>query len=344
MKACIKCGIYFLLLSLLLPAAAPAQTHIFLPANLTRVRALALAGAVTSLEDNLSSISYNPANFTLYQEPKRFRFTLFLSPLMPGIIANNPEAFLGEPAQGNDGLVASILSLFKGIDFTLSSLEIGFQFGEPRILDLATYRDKNFLHADDLYKNHYESVVVRLRLAEQVSVGSSIHLMYFDTDSVGRRWKLATSYGVAMQPHRNVRFGVSVFTFPNEIRNYRMLLEQVFDEAINLGISYQTPWDTKIALDVRNVSVGQKGPREQYFMGIEQEFFKQIALRGGIQYHTEDGSFTFSTGAGLFNLNILHGRGGKFRTSNYAINYALVFKKYGNEKYFVHALNFMVRI
>ncbi|MDQ7065853.1 MAG: hypothetical protein Q9P90_16590, partial [candidate division KSB1 bacterium] len=322
-----------------------SQTHIFLPTNSSRVRSLGLGGAVASIEDDLGAITYNPANYTLYRENKGFRITFFFSPVTPYLIAKYKSSFFNMPSAEENVNVAAALAFFKAVNITVNSFEFGVQTGEPRYLDLDAYRgNKRFLHLNSVYANHFGSLIWRFRLAQQVSVGSSLHLLYWETDTHRRRWALAASYGVTLQPHQRVRFGVSLHTFPNDIRHYRMNLEEIEDEAISLGVSYRFPWNMLLTFDVRNVGMGMEGPREQYFGGVEQELFGQIALRGGVQYRSEEKEFSYSAGIGLINSNVFHGDAGKFKNSNYVINYAVIFKKINQETLFIHAFSLLLRI
>ncbi len=322
-----------------------SQTNIFLPTNSSRVRALGMGGAVASIEDDLGAIAFNPANYTLYRDPKGFRLTFFFSPLAPYLIAKDKQAFFDMPAAEENADWAAALSFIKAINVTINSFEFGIQTGEPRILDLDAYRNNaQFLHLNSVYANHFGSAVWRFRLAQQVSVGSSVHLLYWQTDTRRRRWAIAASYGVTLQPQPRIRFGVSLHTFPNDISHYRMNLEEIEDEAISLGISYQAPWRMLLAFDVRNVGMGMEGPREQYFGGIEQELFGQIAFRGGVQYRPETNEFTYTAGIGLLNSNLFHGEAGQFKNSNYLINYAVILKTINQERLFIHAFSVLLRI
>ncbi len=320
------------------------KQHIFLPVNMSRVRALGLAGAMVSLEDDLGAINFNPANFSLYREYKSFRLTFFLSPLAPYILAKQRDLFFGYSPDKRASQAATVLSLFKAINITIKSLDIGFQFGEPRILDLSRYQDRPFLHAVDVYQNQYQSVFFRWRLAQQVAVGSSLHLMYYVNPEGRRKWTIAATYGVTMQPHRRIRFGVNLHTFPNEISTYRNRLENIVDEAINLGLSYLTPWQSSISINVRNVGMSTEGPREQYLAAVEQEIFHQVALRGGVQYNIEENHFVYTMGVGLLNLNMFFGESGKFKNSNYALNYALIIDRRSEVVYYIHAFSFFLRL
>ena len=344
MKKTIACFLLLLASIASMPGEGLSQTHVILPSNIARIHALSLAGAATTLSDDLGGMTYNPAAYELYREQKRFRFTLFLSPLAPGIVYSKSDEFFAEPKPDKERNQATALSFIKGFNITFSSLAIGFLFLEPKLIASETYAGASTLHMNSVYKNHFNTMIVRLRVAKQVSVGATLNMLYFEGENGEREMRLASSYGVFMQPSRSLAVGVSLHSLPDEIANYRSFLEEIADEAINIGISYTTPWRTSFYIDVRNIGVGEKGPREKYITAVEHGFFGQVALRGGLQYHPEDKSFVYSAGIGLLNLNAFFPAKSAFQHSNYAINYSIVRKVLGSEVFFYHAFNLVFRI
>jgi len=342
-----KIAMHVLLLTAMIaivPEQGRGQTHVILPSNISRIRALSLAGAATALRDDLGAMTYNPAAYELYREPKRFRFTLFLSPLAPPTIYNQSEGFFGEPTETKLRNQAAALSFIKGFNLTYKSLAVGFLFLEPRLLASETYADAPILHMDSVYKNHCNMMLVRLRVARQVAVGATLNMLYSEAETGERERRWASSYGVFMQPSQSLAVGVSLHSMPNDVADYRSFLEEIADEAINIGIAYTAPWKTRFYVDVRNIGVGEGSPREKYLGAIEQEFFHQVALRGGVQYHPDDKSFVYSAGIGLLNLNAIFPAKSEFQHSNYAITYSIMRKEIGSQVFFYHAFNLTFRI
>lgn len=321
-----------------------SQTHVFLPGNISRVRAFGMAGAVNALEDDFGAAAYNPANYTFYGEPKSFRMTLLLAPVTPAVIVQDDTAFWGRQVSNREKIYSAVLSVLKAVNFSFNSIDVGFVFGEPLLMAVPSYERERFLHMRDVYDNHYDAMIIRIRLAEQVAFGASLHLIYLQNSAGKRIWKFASAYGVFMQPSRYLRFGVSLFSFANDATTSRLFLEELRSDAVNVGLTLATPSHFNASLDIRNLAVGNAGPREQYFLGLEQTIFGQIAIRGGSQYQIDSKSFTYTAGIGLFDLNVLFPQQNRFKHANFALNYAIISKKIVDRDYLLHAFSLNFRL
>lgn len=328
----------------MLPVLARSQTHIVLPVDISRVRSLGMASATNAVEDDLGALAFNPATYNLYQNLKRFRLTLFLSPISPGVLLQQPEEYFGERRRNGDKALAALLSLIRGVNVSVNSLDFGILLSEPRIRPLDEYASEGGAHLRGVFNNHYDSITARFRLAQQLSIGASVQLMFYPDSAGDRRQALGTSYGVYLIPQDGFQVGISYFSFPEKVRGYRNVLEGIYSDAINLGISYAAPWRFNVSLDLRNIAVGQGGPREMYFLGLEQELFAQVALRGGVQYRIEADTFAYSAGIGLLNMNnFLHSRQ-PFMHPNFALNYAVIFQRQAGQTRFIHAFQLLIRL
>ena len=74
-----------ILLLLLYSQICLAQDNYFATLNNVKSRTLAMGGAFTSMNDDLESVYYNPAAFTVYANKKNFRLTFFLNPISSAI-------------------------------------------------------------------------------------------------------------------------------------------------------------------------------------------------------------------------------------------------------------------
>lgn len=314
-----------------------------MPQNVSRVRALGMGSAYLAAMDDLPAASYNPASFALYRDSKNFRLTFFLAPAMPAVVAVENDAFWGKPVSTGQQIGMSALSLLKGVAVTFGRVDMGFVFLEPALLDSTFLRQEAF-HANSLFDNQYNTLVLRLRLAEQISIGASLHLSSY-RDRVGdQRTDLGATYGVLMRPKPFLRFGVSLYSAPKMAPDYRMLLDEFYTEGVNIGLSTDLPFSTTLNFDVRNVAVGQDSLTEIFLFGLEKRFWGQLALRGGLQYHTMGDDFVYAAGMSLLDLNILFARENRLAHNQFALNYAIMRRKLAAEPQFIHAVQLTIRL
>lgn len=321
-----------------------AQENIFLPMNASRIRAIGMAAAYQASRDDLATISYNPASFSLYDGAKNFRLTAFFSPTTPILISRNSTQFYDRTVEKKETIYASILSLIKALNITYKNLDFGFLIGEPAFRETAVIQGKQAFHVKSLYNNHYDTVYLRVKLAEQVSIGASVMLSYLDSEENQRDWGVSATYGITMQPNDYMRVGVSLFSAPTEFSQTREFLDEVYNDAISLGATFFTPWHTILGFDIRNLAVNQGGIGERFLVGIEQSVWGQIAIRTGVQYHPNEESFTHTFGLGFLNLNGLWGESGQFKHNDFAINYAFMRKRIMQVKYNIHAFSLQIRL
>lgn len=343
MKSSINSMLLLFLCFLATPCIAQSGKNMFLPLNASRLRALGLAGALQATRDDLASISYNPANYSLYRESKTFRVTLFFAPFTSALAGLYPDKFLGRAAQRNEGYYVAAASFLKGLDITFGSLNAGFLFGEPVFNFTRSQNETSGFHVNSLYSNHYNSFILRLKLADQVAIGASASLVYLQPEGSGRRWSLAASYGIAMQPNDHIRVGLSLLSASTEILHYREFLDEMYSDALNLGISVRMPGHFLLNFDLRNLTVTQEIQDEKYLLGLEKSFWKQLAVRAGVQFDPQDGFYTYSFGVGLLNFNKFYSDSRAFTHENYALNYVFIRRLVGSRFHSIHGLNFYIR-
>lgn len=317
-----------------------AQEHVYLPGNGSRIRALGMGAAFQAVRDDLAALSFNPANYDLYAETKAFRLTLFLSPITPVLIAMDDEAFFGRKAGEAERTYVLLASLIKGVNFTYKNLDVGLLIGEPLLTTLPEDAStRRFIHATRLYNNHYNALALRIKLAEQVAIGGAAYLVYFDDAGQRRQWDIGASYGITLQPSKKFGVGVSLFTAAVGITHSREFIDQIFNDAINVGVAYQPRNDFLLAVDVRNLGVGLESAGEMYLAGLEKSFFRQVALRFGVQYAAAADEISPTFGVSLIDLNTLWNRSRRFRHHNFALHYALIRKKMDGNFVYFHMFN-----
>lgn len=322
-----------------------AQEHVYFPFNTSKVRAFGLGGAVTALPDNFGASNYNPGNYDFYRTNDGFRFTMFISPLMPVLVLKYPDQFFGR-AKYNDNTkaYAAVLSLIKSVNFNFRSLNIGLNLGEPNFfVHPALAQSRQFINSSSIYWNHTNSLILNFKLADQVAIGAGLHLIYY-SEGNRRHFTYANTYGIMMQPKSFFRVGVNIFNIPKEVESIREIYEDISNEAISIGTALFFPLKTTLSFDVRNLALDGAAKREKYLVGLENQLVKHVAIRGGLKILDFASRPGYSFGIGLVNSNSYHGQRFKFNHNNYLVNYAVVFDTFQNKKYAIHSFSLTIHI
>ncbi len=322
---------------------AIAQEQVYLPLNSARLRALSLGGAANGLQDDLGALQTNPAAYSLYRENKDFRVTFFLSPLAPMIIAKRPMRFFEKSVSGFREHFTEFLALFKGVNITLRGFDFAVSLFEPAFIDSMFFNETDKLHLDSVYKSHFNTFAVRFRLAQEVSIGASLHVNYSSDESGVRKSGIGASYGVLLKPANSLNVGVSLFIAPEETPEYRMQLEGLGNESLNIGAAWFARKHLRFLFGLQNIAVSQDSLRETVHAGVEKLFFSQVALRGGIRYQPEENAISYSAGVGLLNLNRFWNPGNKFVHENFFLNYAVLRKELTGKTFYIHGFHVQLR-
>ncbi len=282
-----------------------------------RARSLSVGGAFVSIQDDLASLDFNPAGFSIAPISERTQVSLFLNPLGSLLIIKN---------QGNySDWITPVGWIVRGGGISFGKLNVGFLWGEETLNN-----EKSLARSDILDASFYEwqtnaSFGFSLALAPRVSIGMAGELFFRNIEK--KEVKFGYRYGIILHPRSNMSFGLCYFDLPNEYANDRMVLERIADETLNIGISY-SPWKPlTLMLDVRNVSDEGKGITREPHMGIEIIPFNHIALRGGYFRDRENNENTYSFGMGILNWNsILPGERSFFHPT-FGLNAAMVWQQ-----------------
>jgi hypothetical protein len=325
------------------------REHYFIAVSTLVARPLGMGGAFTAVNDDLAALLYNPASFTLYQDYRAHRLTVFLNPVAPVIALQKPEALFGRAYFTWEETAAAAAMLVKGMTLSLGSFEFGALFGEqspqperfsaPRVFDANGYLD-----------NQYNILAMRMRVAERVSLGGSLGLYYRSDVERGRRWGIGTSYGVQVRPSRRVAVGVSYITFPQMAPAYREEVERIVDGGVNFGVSVQSQFGTTVAVDFRNLGDENAATGElmrEAHLGVEQILLSHFALRAGIfrkRYENAENRYVLSAGLGLADANSFWPPKRRFSHSNWIMNYAVVAETLAGQRRFYHALSMIFRL
>jgi len=305
-------------------------------------RPMAMGGAFMAVEDNLPALLYNPANFVLFADPHANRFTVFLNPVGVGAALSKHEHLHGRK-EWRVNEAATALELFvRALAFGGQAYEFAALFGEESP-DPAIADRPQFLNAEHYASNQYSLVAGRVKFADRVAIGATAGL-YYQARATGRQWGVGFSYGVTLLSSRDLRIGVSYWSFPKDMTEYRLQRERIVHEAVNFGIAYKAPFGLLAAMDIRNVGEEAPLPGREFHFGVEQQLFKWLVWRAGYFRDRTDGLSHLSTGIGLIDQNLWRPQRLRLQGPDWAVQYALQFEKQGMQKIYTHALTFLIRL
>jgi len=328
----------------LLPEFSSAQETLFATFSTVKARPLAMGGAFTAIEDDMAAIPFNPAAYSLYGERHRHRFTFFFNPISPIVAGiDNRSLYSGKGSKADDVLL-SLGLLLKSISFSLSSLEIGLLLGEESLYPHNAFKRDQIYSVDGFRQNHSHSLIGRLKLAEQVSIGASASLMSAsETSAQERTQDVGISYGILLQPESGLRIGVFLADLPDSLDDKRLPVERIVDESLNVGVSYEFLRGSTLSLDVRNLGEERQEAVREFHAGFEQVLLSHVALRAG-WFRKSEGTHVYSWGLGIFDNNMLHSHERTFSHPNFALNYAFVYDSDEAEDAMLHLLSLYLRL
>lgn len=286
-----------------------------------------MGGAYTAVDDDLAALGYNPAAYFVNSDKDMQRVTFFFNPVSPLIGGiKNSDIFQGEGSKFDD-ILLSLGLLMKSVSISIESLQIGLLLGEQAINLPAEIATNNLFSVDGFRQNHYHSLITRWRLADKVSLGgmASLIVMSDPSDPLKRQSKLGISYGILLRPRENLNVGVSFFNFPDTLKQFRLPLERMVDESVNIGISYLLPTGSRFSVDLRDLGEESDDVFREFHFGFEQTLVSQLALRVGFFRKRREGN-VFSFGVGLFNgARLFNNSLNKY--DNFMLNYAFVYEE-----------------
>lgn len=301
-----------------------------------------MGGAYVAVEDNLAALLYNPATFILYREPPAHRFTFFANPVGFAAALYRPEDLFGRRGWHVQEIATALELLIRGVAFSSNAFEFVALVGEEAPSP-ALARRPEVLSTRHYGRNQYSLVAGRMRFAGRVAIGGSLGIYYRDSPA-SRRSGLGSSYGVTVLSSRNVRIGVSYWSFPAGMEDYRLEPERIVNEAVNLGIAYQTAFGLLMALDIRNLGEETQAPVREIHFGFEQKLLSWAAVRGGYVRNRLSGHDIITAGMALIDQNLWRPQSRRFQVPDWALNYALRFEQQGMARSYDHALTFLIRL
>jgi hypothetical protein len=316
--------------------------HWFHTLSTAWARPMAMGGAFTAVADHLPALLYNPANFSLYRDPRVTRLTVFFNPLGFAAALHQPEQLYGSEKLGSRELASAVELLVRGMAVGNRSFQFAVLIGEEAPSPAISNRQE-LLSVRGYPSNQYGLATARFRFAERVAIGGSVAIYYQDGPA-GREWDIGSSYGVTLLSSSQIRIGVSYWSFPESMADYRMQLERIVHEAVNLGIAYQAPFGLLLAMDIRNLGEETRLPVRELHFGIEQRLLPWCAVRGGYFRNRINHHDLFFTGIGLIDQNLWRSSRLRFQEPDWALQYGVRFEKQGEQGIYYHALTFLVRL
>ncbi|MBN1154030.1 hypothetical protein JXB12_03835 [candidate division KSB1 bacterium] len=307
------------------PRCVASQDSYYSAVNNSRVRPIALGGAFTSVEDDIESIFYNPGSFSMYNYPKDAKVTVFLNPMMSLLAFQHYSDNFSNKIQMQDLLNASAL-LVKSVVLSIKQFETGIVIGEESFDNVYHNKKSQFFAYNDLWNDNASTLFLKLKLAQRVSIG--VNGTYYqrrknDTRETG----IGFSYGILLKPNNRMNVGLSYIDLPNKMAEFRNRLERLFDETMNIGVSYKILPGTMIAVDIRNLTEEIKENVRELHLGLEQRIFRIVAIRGGYYKKRFSDEEIYSAGIGLFDSNLLFSEENRFNHHNFMIDYSFVYEQ-----------------
>lgn len=323
------------------PATAQTQ-HLYYSLSTTWARPMGLGGAFTAVADNLPALLYNPANFTMYSDQRTARLSVFLNPLGLASALREPEKLHGSGKLRTQEIASMLELLVHGLAFGNRSFQIAALLGEEAP-NAAFSSRRTFLDASSYSNNQYSLLAGRALFADRVAIGASVGVYYQETAN-GRERGMGWSYGVTLLSGKDIRIGVSYWSFPKKMTEYLLQPERLVHEAVNLGIAYKTPFGTLLAFDVRNLGEEARRPVRELHLGIEQRFSPWLALRGGYFYDRILQRELVSAGIGLIDQNVWRSSRAQLQEPDWSVQYGVRLEKQDTREAYYHALTFLVRL
>ena len=319
-----------------------AQDHYFGTLYNVKSRPLALGGAFTSIEDDLETVSYNPATFNIYNSKKDHRITLFLNPLASFFAFQ--EYKNNHQQKNNETALWEAAALFvKAIVFSGRFIDMGIIAGEEPIKKIHDNHSPTAFYFNDLWDNSTNTFFMSLKLAKKLSIGFS-GILYHDRSGNKLRKEIGYNYGILLKPNHKLNVGLSYMDFPKEMSDLHLCLDRMDDETMNVGISYKLTSSTIFSLDVRNLTEEKRENVRELHFGFEQSIFDISALCFGFYKEKPTNTNCYSVGIGILDSNLIYKAKDRFSHHDFIINYTYIYQESMDKFYRWHFFSLLFRI
>lgn len=303
-----------------------AQDHYFATLHNIKPRPLAMGGAFTSVEDDLEAIAYNPATFSLYKDKKDHRITLYFNPIASWVALKKYSNNFQQKIDKINLLEASAL-LFKAIVFTGKFVNTGIIFGEESLKNIYNYHSSTWFNFNDLWDNCSNTFFASFKLAERLSIGVSGSLYHERNSNNILKQGIGFSYGIMLKPSSRLCVGLAYMDFAKNMSDYRMLIERMDDETMNIGVSYYPTSSTIFSLDIRNLTEENKENVRELHVGFEQSIYEIGAIRLGFFRERFVPCNNYSIGIGILDSNLIFKNKNRLNHHDFTINYSFIYQE-----------------
>jgi hypothetical protein len=254
--------------------------------NTFKTRPLAMGGAFTSIEDDLSALDFNPAAFRLEEGPEDSRMHAFLNPAGPVLLLANANRI--------DSWIPALSCVVQGLGWACGRLHAGVAFAGELPATRMRKNPPGVFNAEGFGSDPNTDFGFSFQLAPKVSLGAAGEM--FVREGHWRNARFGYRYGLVMHPRSDLSVGMCYFDFPKGSAGDRVVLERLDDATLNIGAAYTPfPW-MRLSGDVRNVSDGGKEVVREPHVGFEILPFRHLAVESGYFRVRGDGGETFSVG------------------------------------------------
>jgi hypothetical protein len=274
-----------------------AQTLVnFLNSN---TRAMSMSGAFTSVYDIDNSPMWNPSISILEKdrklgiESKYSHFEVDIIPVGLAIGTLLLEELLSDSTESNSDLWKAIgifvVYSVRGYTYSKDKYQIYLKLNED-LYDYDLTDTKNF------FDNSQSMLAFSYQIGREFAIGASLNYYQTYIENAGRERGMGESIGLSYNALsvNQFSYGITYFNFPNNIRDVREKTERLFDNSINLGISYQYKYDYLLSLDIRDVNHIDNDSFLETHLGLEE---KISDYKNGKFFLREGGYFLNNTTA-----------------------------------------------
>ncbi len=298
-----KCiGVLFLVM--LTAFSASADSTRYFTMGTARARALAMAGAYYSVEDDFSAGFYNPGAFKIHATKNERRIKLFFNPVASLTAFKDYSDY--DYDYSRDGeltfeeALVSLSMAIKGLTFTTTYLDFGIGLGEEIIGGSAASMKTagELLSFEGMNSGAFHSAFVNMKIAPAVSIGLAGTLYSHGFDD-SNDLDSGYTFGVQLAPNPKLNVGIVYTEIPEDFENARMGLESVESNSAISGLTYHPDEKTILSFDLRSVNKEDNDTSRQIHMGFERTFYERISFRAGYYREKATDHNIYSAGIGL---------------------------------------------
>lgn len=337
---------FFVILSI--PDKAGCVVTNYLTSGSARIRALSMASAYTSIEDDFSAGFYNPGAFKVNASRSERPFRFFFNPVgfatgLYDFHTYDLDYKKDSELTVEEGLY-SLATLLKGAVFATSVIDVGLGLWEEIIpfdtTATETARSNRFFSYENLMSQSFHSAFFNIKIAPSVSFGLS-GTLYSERNNGDITYSSGHTFGIMLNPNPKMKVGIAYNYMPKKFSNARVSLESLENETITSGISYYPDINTVLSIDLRNLTREDKATSREIHAGIERKLIDQVAIRAGYyrKKTTENDVLSFGIGILPRKEEI-----SKYATSsrNDTLSYTVILEEDGSKRQW-HMLSLLLR-